>query len=656
MIRKVRKLHNPFIEDPSHNARSGRRFLEWHETVIDTTSDVEEKTEQAEEILHAPFLKPACAVLVIFLLCRLFYLQIAHGADYAALSEGNRTRKLSLLAPRGYIVDRNGKKLAANTASFNLVAIPFDLPKEGLRDTIVALGKALHIDPESIKQSIDSADKRSYAPIVIKSDLSEQDRLLFETTSQEYPGFAILTVPVRDYVSPEIYSHLLGYTSTISEKELAEYGSNIYEPIDVVGKSGVELEYEKFLKGINGREEVEVDARGKLIKIIGDVEPKAGNTVHLSVDKDLQDELYKYFTVRKSGNKGAAIAMNPKTGEVLALVSLPGFDNNLFPRGISDTAYKALLEDKNLPLFNRALSGTYPPGSTVKPMVALAGLEEGLVQENTIVVDKGKLVIPNQYNPSISYNFVGWKLDGLGPVNARKAISESSDIYFYVLAGGHSSSSITPLGITKLSQWYRKFNLGKPTGIDLPSERAGVVADPKWKASYFKGDAVLSKWYLGDTYHVGIGQGDMLVTPLQVAQWTSTIANNGVGLKPRILKDVKDSDGNVIYQTSPTVSVPKVGSDANIAIVQGGMRENVLSGSGRALLSLPISASGKTGTSQFDGSDPKKTHAWFTAYAPAEDPEIVVTVLVEAGGEGHEAAVPIVKQVLQWWAENRYKK
>jgi penicillin-binding protein 2 len=270
-----------------------------------------------------------------------------------------------------------------------------------------------------------------------------------------------------------------------------------------------------------------------------------------------------------------------------------------------------------------------------------------------VVVDRGVLVIPNQFDPSIAYNFVSWKRDGLGPVNVYSAIAKSSDIYFYILAGGHPSSPIPGLGAEKLAEYYRKFNLDKLTGIDIQGEKPGVVADPAWKSKYFKNDPILSKWYLGDTYHVGIGQGDMLTTPLQVALWTAIIANDGVGYKPKILSEILDEQGKVIFKNEPEIIVEKFASEENLRMVQEGMRQTVEYGSGVKLLDLPFMSAGKTGTSQFDGSDPSRTHAWFTAYAPFDDPEIVITVLVEAGGEGHAAAVPVVKEALKWWYENK---
>jgi penicillin-binding protein 2 len=241
-------------------------------------------------------------------------------------------------------------------------------------------------------------------------------------------------------------------------------------------------------------------------------------------------------------------------------------------------------------------------------------------------------------------------------MTVRSAIAQSSDIYFYTVAGGHPNSKIVGLGAEKLAEYYKKFHLGQTLGIDLPGEKPGIVADPEWKEKAFANDDILKKWYLGDTYHIGIGQGDMLATPLQVAQWTAVFANNGVGMKPKILNKAISPDGEIVYDNQPEVLINKFLKDDVIKIVQEGMREVVTDGSGRQLNSLKITSAGKTGTSQFDGSDPKRTHAWFTAYAPYEDPQIVITVLVEAGGEGHAVAVPVVRQALDWWAKNRYSK
>ncbi|MBL8030513.1 MAG: penicillin-binding protein 2 [Candidatus Doudnabacteria bacterium] len=649
-------MKDPFAVTTNLSSRS-KKELDWDESAMDSQVEIED-VHDSERVSGNFFFARFFLILMLFLLGgRLFYLQVVRGGYFQEMAENNRIRSQVIRAPRGLILDRFSKPLLENIAGFNLVTVPFDLPKIGTEDQMRKLSRLLNLDYADISKKIEAMDKKSITPQVIAQDLSLESSILFQTHASEFAGFSVEKTPIRHYFQPEKFSALVGYTGLADEKDLYKFNLSDVEAGSQVGKQGLEVFYENFLRGVSGENQVEVDSSGKILNVLGEKASQPGNSLSLNIDADLQTEIYNNFT--QNGTvpvRGAVIALNPKTGEVLALLSLPGFDNNLFSHGISQQDYQKLANDPKKPFLNRAISGQYPPGSTVKPVVAAAALNEGLVNEDTVIVDKGLLVIPNQYDSNVSYNFVGWKLTGLGPMNVKSAIAQSSDIYFYIVSGGHPSSKIEGLGILKLADYYRKFNVGKVTGIDLPGEKAGVVADPAWKAKAFANDAIMKKWYLGDTYHVGIGQGDMLTTPLQVAFWTSIFANNGVGMKPKILNSVKSSDGSEILQNKPEILVEKFLPDSILKTVQEGMRETIISGSGRQLLSLPITSAGKTGTSQFDGSDPKKTHAWFTAYAPYEDPQIVITVLVEAGGEGHAAAVPVAKHALEWWAKNRLNK
>ncbi len=647
---------NPFEIDLEQGPIQNRRPLEWEESAVDSLSKVEGFSQK--NLLKTSFW-PGWFLVLSFaaIFCRVFYLSAVKGEYFKGVSENNRLRKQIVLAPRGIIKDRNGQVLAKNTASYNLVAIPFDLPRKGLKEQLETLSTVVKIDVEGTLKKISSVNQTSVDPVVIKQDVPQEQSVLFETRASEFIGFSIQQVPVRDYANPEAYFHILGYAGVISADELKVLDPTVYSGLDFLGRAGVEQMYENYLHGVNGFSQIEIDAKGNLLSNLGTQAPSAGNTAVLNLDKDLQDLLYKLLKNSPGGKKSAAVAMNPKTGEVLALLSLPGLDGSKFERGFSGEEYSKILNDPALPLFNRAILGTYPPGSTVKPMVGAAALQEGVISDRTVYNDRGVLVIPNQYDPSINYNFYGWKRTGLGKVDVRQAIAKSSDIFFYLVSGGYPQGDVTGLGIDKLAAYYRKFNLGKPTGIDLPGEKPGLVPDPEWKKNYFKDDPILSKWYLGDTYHVGIGQGDLLVTPLQVALWTSTIANRGVGFQPQVLKKVLKGDTQeVLFEQKPQVLISRFIDLKNIKIVQEGMRETVVGGTARSLSTLPIAAAGKTGTSQFDGADPKRTHAWFTAYAPYEDPQIAITVLVEAGGEGSSVSVPVVKEALKWWAENRYGK
>jgi penicillin-binding protein 2 len=647
---KFRK-EDPFEPVSQISTRGRAGALEWEEAALSNPDHEQEVFDK--ERLSPAFLWVRLVLLAVFavLLFRVFSLQVVQGSYFRKMSENNRIRSQTLLAPRGLVYDRNGQILVQNSVSYNLAAVPFDIRPEALDSQLNNLVQLFGLDKAEAERKIKAAHSKSLDPVILRNDLSQDQAVLFETRSEEFAGFVMNKVPVRQYLNPEAYAHVLGYTGVINSEERQKLDKDLYDNNDFVGKSGIELMYEHALHGNNGQVLVEVDAMGHLLNLLGEKSPKPGQAIELNLDNGLQIELYNALKSRNKNVKAAAVALNPKTGEVLAFLSLPGFDGNAFARGISSKDYQALLSDPNLPLFNRVIAGTYPPGSTVKPMVAAAALNEKVVTAKTIIVDRGVLVIPHQYDPSISYNFVGWKRDGLGPMDIKSAIAQSSDIYFYVVGGGHPSSQVKGLGPDKLADYYRKFNLGQTTGIDLQGEKSGVVADPNWKANYYEDDQILGQWYLGDTYHISIGQGDMLTTPLQVAQFTAIIANNGVGMKPKILKKIL---GGKDFQ--PEVSVQKFLSDDILHLVQEGMRETVLSGSGRQLNTLSITAAGKTGTSQFDGSDPKRTHAWFTAYAPYEDPQIVITVLVEAGGEGHAVAVPVVKQALEWWAENRGSK
>lgn len=644
---------NPFqIYKSSNRVRVGHG-LEWEEGVGSNQVQAFDEDDRMERSIRWP--KWLLILTCLILGAQLFNLQIVQGNRLRALAEGNRLRLQTILAPRGFIQDRNGEVIAKNAASFNLAVTPVDLPEDGRGEIFNLVAEKFGVPGPEIEDKLRKSTGGVLEPIIVKRNLTQQESIQFEVLANKLPGFSLVNVPVRDYVSAEVFSHLLGYTGVISDEQYQSLRADDYDLNDFIGKSGIEQAYEKFLRGKNGNKQVEVDSMGLPIKELGEAQPEPGNIVQLNIDAGLQKKLYEDFVKSPVGNKGAAVAMNPKTGEVLALVSVPGFNNNLFAPGIKTEDYKALIENKNLPLFNRAVSGAYPPGSTIKPVTALAALQEGVVTEKTVINDRGVLVIPNQFNPAISYQFVGWKRDGLGPMDVRSAIAQSSDIYFYTVAGGHPASPITGLGAEKLANYYRKFGMGKETGIDISGEKPGRVADPEWKLNYWKNDAIQGKWYLGDTYHIAIGQGDMLATPLQVTVWTAAIANNGVANRPYLLKRVINQRGDTIFTPQ---AEPLINSGVNIEhlrSVQAGMRDNVTTpkGSGRQLATLPVSAAGKTGTSQFDGSDPSRTHAWYTAYAPYEDPQIAITVLVEAGGEGHAAAVPIVKNALQWWAENR---
>lgn len=625
-------------------SRSGSS-LDWEEGALFHAEEPDDYYEgQSTETKSGVYLA-ALTLIFAVLGFRLGYLQIAHGSQYKALADNNRLRVQTILAPRGIIFDSQNQPLVENVPSFELVATPADLPQDKILETLQNLSAFVTFDVNDVYNKIKQEGPKSFRVVSVAPNLPKDVALVFESKAGDFPGFSIENNPLRQYKEPQVFSHLLGYTGKITDKELASNSSDEYALNDYIGKSGLELSYESYLKGVQGRKQVEVDAKGNMKNVHGQVDPQTGDSLVLNIDGDLQRELYKDIVAKNGNKKAAAVAINPQTGQVLALVSLPGFDNNLFSNGITQKDYSALINDPQKPLFDRAIAGTYPPGSTIKPTIAAAALQENVVTDQTKIFDNGDLVLGG-------YHFHGWKAGGLGSMDIRSAIAMSSDIYFYTVGGGQAALNIPGLGPERLAKYDYLFGMGQKLGIDLPGEQPGVVASPEWKKQYFN-DRASQLWYPGDTYHISIGQGDMLATPLQVAMWTATVANGGTLYKPYVLDKVVDNTGKVVLKNQPTVIRAGFIDPKNIEIVREGMRQTVTSGTARSLSTLPVTAAGKTGTAQFDAADPKATHAWFTAFAPYENPQIVITVLIEAGGEGSSAASPVVKDTLKWWADNR---
>ncbi|GAC1412287.1 MAG: penicillin-binding protein 2 [Candidatus Doudnabacteria bacterium] len=619
--------------------------IDWEEGALFRAEEPDDYYEgHSVEVKSGNYIIVVSLIFAVLAL-RLGYLQIQHGNEYKALADNNRLREQVILAPRGIIFDSQNQPLVDNVASFELIVTPADISPDQVRPVLQKLSAFVTFNFDDIYNKIKQEGPKSFHAVSIAPNLPKDVALVFESKAQEFPGFTIEHNPLRQYKQPEVFSHLLGYTGKITDKEIAYPGNEAYSINGYIGKTGLENEYENYLRGVQGQKQVEVDAKGNLKNIQGQLDPKTGNSLILNIDGDLQRELYKNIVAKNGTKKAAAIAMNPQTGQILALVSVPGFDNNLFAKGITQKDYQNLLDDPQHPLFDRAIAGTYPPGSTIKPTIAAAALQENVVTESTKIFDNGDLVYGG-------YHFHGWKEGGLGSMDVRSAIAMSSDIYFYTVGGGQAALNIAGLGPERIAKYDYLFGMGQRLGIDLPGEQSGVIASPDWKKSYFK-DRASQLWYPGDTYHISIGQGDLLVTPLQVALWTSTVANGGTLYKPYILDKIVDNNGQTIVQNKPQVIRAGFIDAKNIEIVREGMRQTVTSGTARSLNTLSITAAGKTGTAQFDAADPKATHAWFTAFAPYENPQIVITVLIEAGGEGSSAASPVVKDTLKWWADNR---
>lgn len=598
------------------------------------------KIESERNVKPFVLIGATCFLLFSLMLVRAAYLQIIQGGQHKILAEENRNRGNIIRAPRGIIYDRNHVKLVKNTPNYEATVIPSELSRdENERKNVLSeAAKALNLPVEEIQKKIDEKGLNYTQPILLKENLSKDDA--FIVASKMLKGINVPVNPVREYLDGGLLSHALGYVGRISEDELKDKRDD-YMLTDFIGKTGLEESYEDVLRGEDGRQKYEVDSTGKVVKFLGEEEPKLGNSIVLSIDFELQQKLAD--TMKKvmsgvGGQKATAVAQDPNTGEILAFVNIPYYDNNLFSKGISSTEYNKLLNDKNNPLLPRAISGEYPSGSSIKPFVAAAALQEGTINENTTVNSTGGISIGE-------WKFPDWKPGGHGTTNVTKAIAESVNTFFYAIGGGHGN--IQGLGPDRMKSYLELFGFGKETGVDVGGEKKGSIPDPVWKEKNKNED-----WYLGDTYHMAIGQGDILVTPLQITNATAAIANGGKLYKPRFVHEVVDENDMVLETKNPELLREGFMSANNIEIIRRGMRQTVTSGSARSLNGLPVAVSGKTGTAQF-GPDEKKYHGWFTSFAPYDNPQIALTVLVEGSGGGDVTAVPIANEVYRWYFGGR---
>lgn len=435
----------------------------------------------------------------------------------------------------------------------------------------------------------------------------------------------------RIYPDGALFSHILGFISRATPSHLSQ--DPYYLPFDFVGQTGVEAEYEKFLRGEHGSIEKPVTVRGEMVQGPITTPPKAGNNITLTIDSEFQKKLYESLEeqVKKFHAPGAAgIVMNPRTGGVLALVSIPVFDNNI------QASYS--LKDPAKPLFNRAIAGEYPSGSTIKPFLASAALKEHIIAPETIVHDRGKIEVQSIYNPNTVWTFRGWKV--LGDLDMRRAIAMSSNVYFYTIGGGYSD--IKGLGIYNIHKYLSLYGWGKKTGIDLPGEGNGLLPLPEWKKENFG-----EEWYIGDTYNTSIGQGFLRATPLQLAQATSVIANNGALFKPYVMDYISTQEGKRIITNTPEIIRKDFIDSAYLQVAREGMRQAVEYGTVKRLGIEGVTIAAKTGTAQAGTGKPN--HGWVTIFAPYENPEIVLTILIENGEGGEQSAVPVAKNFLEWY-------
>jgi penicillin-binding protein 2 len=564
-------------------------------------------------------------LVVAVLIGRAGYLQIYEGDYYARLAEGNRIRIIPTMAPRGTFFDRNGELLVQNRPGFAVSLMPVMTKIDPV--VISRLSELLKVPVEEINKKIEA--HTGFDPIRIKADVTPDIVTIIEEQKNNYPGVIIEVQPIRDYMNKEEAAHTYGYVSEINDMELEKKKDEGYKSGDIIGKFGLEKIYDKELRGENGGQQVEVDVTGKPVQIIGNKPPTPGDDLYLTIDKNLQTAAEKAVDEQLKlihANAAAVVCMNPQTGEILAMVSRPAFDPNLFAHGISSKDWNKLNNNPYHPMDNKAITGEYPPGSTFKIITGTAALTEGVVTPSELIMDSGHhWIIPKG-------NAEG---EALGLINFQQAMAHSDNVYFYEMGNR--------LGIDRLEKYARMFGLGKITGIDLPYESDGLVANRRYKEKNFEdGD-----WYLSETFDAAIGQGFNLVTPLQAAMVMGEIAADGKRYKPHLVNRIVGPDGKTVREFKPellgTLDVPA----EDIQLVQTGLHEVTKYGTAASIFrGFPIEIAGKTGTAE---NPHGRDHGWFVAYGPFANPDIVVAVIVEQGGFGSQSAVPIGRKILEAW-------
>jgi len=575
---------------------------------------------------------------LLLALAQLGYLGIARHDFYSARAHTNMSDEKVVLAPRGIIYDRQGESLVKNLPSVNAFLTPRFLPgtpEERLR-TLEAIAAALGIDRAALAEQLAARDWGVSERVPLKEDLSHDE--VVELSSRSIPGLTLEPAFKRVHRTPYAFAHLIGYTGLVDEGDLKNQARLTVE--DQVGRAGLEAFYDGDLRGTDGRETTYRDVRGNLEEGQKLSVSRPGSDLRTSIDGDFQEFFYQRLAeaLRDLGRTvGVGIAMDPQSGEILALVGLPAFDS---------TRVAEALDAPGEPLFNRAISGLYNPGSAIKPLVATAALTEGVIDPEKQIFSKGYIEIPNPYHPESPSRFVDWRPNGW--VNLVDALAKSCNIYFYEVGGGFESQQ--GLGIERLKRWWEKFKLGSVTGIDLVGEAKGFLPDPAWKER-----ETGEPWRIGDTYNVAIGQGDLLVTPLELLNYVSAIANGGVLYQPRVVRAIVDEHGAVMEErATSTILADLRGEIGNsVRYVQEGMREVVRAsyGTAHSLATLPFPVAAKTGTAQIEENT--KLNAFFVGYAPADHPRIALLILVENAVQGSLNTVPVARDVLLWYYNHR---
>lgn len=581
---------------------------------------------------YAPFQKRirvaafliSAAILIVLL--RLWALQILEGERMLLLSLNNRLRLRPVEAPRGLILDRNGELMVENLASFDLYATPEDMPD--VEDTTRRLAEILQSSPDELRQRISQRQGSQFEPVLLRKGVDERTVTTIEEQKIDLPGVSLRVKPVRAYPKGRSAATLLGYVTEVSHAQLKSKEFRDFRPGETMGQAGVERRYDAFIRGVDGGEQVEVDALGKVSRLIQRVEPQSGFNLHLTLDNRLQRIAEESF----QGRSGALIAIHPSTGEILAMVSQPSYDPNQFSQRMTPEQWRLLASNPHHPMQNKGLQAQYAPGSIFKLVTALAALEKGAITPETKFTCNGTFSLGSNL-------FHDWKQGGHGTLNLQQAIANSCNIYFY--------NTALKTGIEEITRVARELGLGAPSELGLGDEAKGVIP----KQNHTRGSG---GWYPGNTVMAGIGQGMVTVTPMQAVMMVSAIANGGTLYRPWVVRKVETLDRELIEEYGPEL-VRKVNIDPdNLAIVREGMQAVVNEGTGGRAKIPGLRVAGKTGTAQVvQNGGPQRSdqrdHAWFVAFAPVDDPQIAIAVVVEHGGFGGQVAAPIAKSLLEAW-------
>jgi len=579
-------------------------------------------------------------MLVLFL--KTFQLQVIKGETFSALASANHFIIKSIESGRGVIYDRNLKQLVFNISQFDLIYEKENNQFEEDNKALIEVARILEKDYEELKNEIASS---TYSLVYVARDLEREKLIILQTKINDLTGFKIRKTSTRDYMEGEVFAHLMGYMGKIKRQEL-EASPEFYSILDYVGRDGLENYYEEVLRKNPGKTIIERDALGNILSQETAVLPESGKSLVLWLDSDLQKKVREVLENKLyeiGSKKGAVVVLDAKTGGVLSLVSFPSFDNNVFSKGDSETINK-LLRDSDEPLFNRAISGRYVTGSTIKPLMALAGLEEKMILPDKNIYCEGKIEVQDYWDPERIWEYEDLRSHGY--TNMRKALAESCNVYFYRLGGGYEEQK--GLGPTKIKEYLELFGWGEKTGIDLPGEATGFIPDKEWKKRVWG-----QGWWDGDTYYLSIGQSYLLITPIEVVTSFLPIANNGKLLKPQIVQKIINSEtGEVIEEIQPQVVKEDFVDIDNIKVVREGMRQAVTGynsphASSILLNSLPVKAAAKTGTAETPTED--LYHNWITVFAPYDDPEIVLTIMIEDVEGVRAATLPAAYEILNWY-------